>query len=73
MVTYAQVAAYPMLHRARVQAKRTLVLLDEVHHMGDNRSWGEAVRDACDPAVRRVSLSGTPFRSRVDERIPYVS
>jgi len=73
VVTYAQVAAHPMLHRARVQAQRTLVLLDEVHHAGDTRSWGEALREACDPAVRRVSLSGTPFRSRVDERIPYVT
>jgi superfamily II DNA or RNA helicase len=72
VVTYAQVASHPMLHRARVEARRSLVILDEVHHAGDNRSWGEALRDAVDPAARRLALSGTPFRSSPDEKIPYV-
>ncbi|MFL6075166.1 MAG: DEAD/DEAH box helicase [Mycobacteriales bacterium] len=72
VVTYAQVASHPMLHRARVEARRSLVILDEVHHAGDNRSWGEALQDAVDPAARRLALSGTPFRSSPDEKIPYV-
>ncbi len=37
-VTYAGVAAHPVLHRARTEARRTLVILDEVHHTGDARS-----------------------------------
>lgn len=45
-VTYAQVAAHPMLHRARTEARRTLVVLDEIHHAGDAKSWGDAVREA---------------------------
>jgi superfamily II DNA or RNA helicase len=70
-VTYAQVAAHPMLHRARTDARRTLVILDEVHHAGDALSWGDAVREAFAPAVRRLALTGTPFRS--DENpIPFV-
>jgi superfamily II DNA or RNA helicase len=29
-----QVAAHPMLHRARTQSRKTLVVLDEIHHAG---------------------------------------
>jgi len=72
VTTYAQVAAKPLLHRGRAEARKTLVILDEVHHAGDGLSWGDAVEDAFEPAARRLSLSGTPFRTRVDERIPFV-
>jgi superfamily II DNA or RNA helicase len=72
VVTYAQVAAAPLLHRARTEARRTLVVLDEVHHAGDALSWGDGVREAFMPATRRLSLTGTPFRSD-DNPIPFVS
>jgi superfamily II DNA or RNA helicase len=71
-VTYAQVAAHPMLHRARTEARRTLVILDEIHHAGDAKSWGDAVREAFDPATRRLALTGTPFRSDTSA-IPFVT
>jgi superfamily II DNA or RNA helicase len=71
-VTYAQVAAHPMLHRARTEARRTLVVLDEVHHAGDAKSWGDAVREAFQPATRRLALTGTPFRSDTNP-IPFVT
>ena len=70
-VTYAGVAAHPVLHRVRTENRRTLVVLDEVHHAGDARSWGDAVKEAFDPAVRRLTLTGTPFRSD-DNPIPFV-
>src|SRR4029450_6263347 len=71
VVTYAQVAAAPALHRARTGGRRTLVVMDEVHHAGDALSWGDAVREAFEPAARRLALTGTPFRS--DENpIPFV-
>jgi superfamily II DNA or RNA helicase len=72
VTTYAQVAGKPMLHAARATARRTLVILDEVHHAGDGLSWGEAVFEAFRRAARRLCLTGTPFRTRVDERIPFV-
>jgi len=72
VTTYAQVAGAPRLHRARVDARRSLVILDEIHHAGDGLSWGEAVAEAFEPARRRLSLTGTPFRTRPDERIPFV-
>jgi superfamily II DNA or RNA helicase len=72
VTTYAQVAAKPALHAARCTAKRSLVILDEVHHAGDGLSWGDAVATAFEMAARRLCLTGTPFRTRPDERIPFV-
>lgn len=71
-VTYAQVGMHPALHRARTEADRTLVILDEIHHAGDSLTWGDGVRDAFDPATRRLSLTGTPFRSD-DAEIPFIT
>ena len=71
-LTYAGVATKPLLHRARTENSKTLVILDEIHHGGDNRSWGEALREAFDPATRRLSLTGTPFRSDTNP-IPFVT
>ena len=71
-VTYAQVAAHPALHRQRTEGRRSLVIFDEIHHAGDAMSWGEAVREAFDPARRRLALTGTPFRSDANP-IPFVT
>ncbi len=71
VLTYAGVAAHPALHRARTSRRRTLVILDEVHHAGDAKSWGDAVREAFEPATRRLCLTGTPFRSDTNP-IPFV-
>ena len=71
-VTYAQVAAHPALHQARTRSRRTLVIFDEIHHAGDALSWGEAIREAFEPARRRMGLTGTPFRSDANP-IPFVT
>ena len=62
-------------HRARPSCGGSpgtpYVVLDEVHHAGEEQAWGDAVRHAFDGSARRLSLSGTPFRS--DTRaIPFV-
>jgi len=72
VLTYAQVAAHPFRHRSRTEHRRTLVILDEIHHGGDAKSWGDGVREAFTPAVRRLALTGTPFRSD-DSAIPFVT
>lgn len=72
VVTYAQIATDPGKFAAQLAAGRVVVLLDEVHHAGDNKSWGAALRTACDPAVRRLLLTGTPFRSD-EARVPFVT
>lgn len=71
-VTYAGVAVNPLAMRIRTENFSTLVILDEVHHAGNALSWGEGVREAFEPAKRRLSLTGTPFRSDVNP-IPFVT
>ena len=71
VVTYAQVAMHPYKHYAVATAKRTLVILDEIHHGGDAKSWGDGIRDAYRDVTRRLALTGTPFRSD-DATIPFV-
>ncbi|MBB3041095.1 MULTISPECIES: DEAD/DEAH box helicase [Nocardioides] len=71
-VTYAGVAVNPLAMRIRTERFKTLVILDEVHHAGDALSWGEGIREAFEPASRRLALTGTPFRSDINP-IPFVS
>ncbi|MEY9965773.1 superfamily II DNA or RNA helicase [Streptacidiphilus sp. MAP12-16] len=72
VITYAGVGVNPMLHRNRVEQRKTLVILDEIHHAGDSKSWGEACAEAFEPATRRLALTGTPFRSDTNP-IPFVA
>lgn len=70
VVTYQQVASAPDLF-AHHLARPTFVILDEIHHAGEQATWGMALRTAFERAPRRLALSGTPFRS--DARaIPFV-
>ncbi len=71
-LTYAGVGVRPMLHRNRCEQRKTLVILDEIHHAGDSKSWGEACLEAFEPATRRLALTGTPFRSDTNP-IPFVT
>jgi superfamily II DNA or RNA helicase len=71
-VTYAGVAVNPLALRIRTERFKTMVILDEVHHAGDALAWGEGVREAFEPATRRLALTGTPFRSDINP-IPFVT
>jgi superfamily II DNA or RNA helicase len=69
VTTYQQVAAAPEA-LARV-SDDAVVILDEIHHAGDERAWGAALRVAFGSARRRLALSGSPFSS--DTRsIPFI-
>lgn len=72
VVTYQQLAtgAGADLMRQSLQVS-TFVILDEVHHAGKDRSWGTSLRYAVDPAVRRLALTGTPWRHDPNSPIPY--
>lgn len=61
VVTYQQVFSNPDLFRANC-AEDTLSIFDESHHIADELPWGKATIEAFEPAVFRLSLSGTPFR-----------
>lgn len=71
VVTYQQVAHAPSLWR-RHSARDAMLIFDEIHHAGDERSWGAAIREAFEVADRRLLLSGTPFRTD-GKPIPFVA
>ena len=71
VVAYQSLDAGAELHRIFNSRKRTMAILDEVHHLSTNGRWGTSAIDALDPCVRRLMLSGTPFRSKGDH-IPFV-
>ena len=69
VTTYQQVAA--STGALAPLARDAFVVLDEAHHSGEERAWGDSVRAAFAGSAVRLSLSGTPFRS--DTRaIPFV-
>lgn len=71
VVTYQQVCLAPAIFQRACRAKKTLVILDELHHAGDGKNWGKALRTAFELAVFRLILSGTPFRSD-NNPIPFI-
>lgn len=73
VVTYAQVMkglGSELLRRSmRIS---TLAILDEIHHAGEQRSWGDGLRYAVDQATHRLALTGTPWRRDAGSPIPFV-
>lgn len=55
-----------------------MVVADEVHHLadpaedGDAQVWGERYRTAFEFALRRLAVTGTPFRSKPGEFMPFL-
>lgn len=69
VVTYAQVGSRPAEVAALAQGGGALI--DEIHHAGAERSWGDGLAVALDGAALRIALSGTPWR-RDANPIPFV-
>ncbi|MGE5353996.1 MAG: DEAD/DEAH box helicase [Acidobacteriota bacterium] len=72
VTTYQAVGQDFTTHLNNVQRKRTIVIFDEIHHAGENLSWGDSIKKAFSDAVFRLAMSGTPFRSD-DCQIPFVT
>ncbi len=71
VTTYQQVATDKAANALRGLAADGMVILDEIHHAGHERAWGDGVFQAFELAAKRLSLSGTPFRSD-SSKIPFV-
>ena len=71
VTTYQHLATAGTAKVLRGIATDAFVILDEIHHAGDERAWGDSVRLAFGTAHRRLCLSGTPFRSDTNP-IPFV-
>lgn len=72
VTTYQQVVTKQRQIRAYNLRAKTLVILDEIHHCGDEDklTWGPAIKNAFEASYRRLLLSGTPFRTD-NNRIPF--
>lgn len=71
VMTYQMCAARCDVLRRVLSRDPTLVILDEPHHMADEKTWGRMAAIAFEGATRRLGLSGTLFRSD-NHRIPFV-
>ncbi len=69
VTTYQQVASAAAALATR--GADGVVVRDEIHHAGAERAWGDGTALAFAGARRRISLSGTPFRSDT-QAIPFV-
>lgn len=63
VTTYQSLDANAQLFRLICSRNKTLVILDEPHHCGDDAKWGSLAKSAFESAERRLLLSGTPFRT----------
>jgi superfamily II DNA or RNA helicase len=70
-ITYGKVIFSLQMLQHIVREKPTIVILDEIHHSGDDKAWGRAISSAFEKAHRILGLSGTPFRGD-NSQIPFV-
>lgn len=71
VTTYQQVATGAAANKLSGLAADGMVILDEIHHAGHERAWGDGIGRAFGLTARRLALSGTPFRSD-SAKIPFV-
>lgn len=79
VVTYQSLPGAARQHKVRLEKAPTLVVLDEVHHVGEQASWGHAVAqmvgDITNGTVHAagvLNMTGTLFRSSGAKRISTV-
>lgn len=74
VATYQQLARGAGAGMARHATRlATAVILDEIHHAGEKKSWGDGLFEAFEHAVTRIGLTGTPWRENKHEPIPFVT
>jgi len=71
VTTYQQLAIGHAAKKLAGISAEGFVILDEIHHAGYEKAWGDGVRKSFGHAHKRLSLSGTPFRSDAAQ-IPFV-
>lgn len=70
--TYQQINRdWALRHRMFCGNRPTAVVFDEIHHAGENKAWGDGLREAFTPAAKRLALSGTAWRPD-NNPIPFV-
>lgn len=74
VMTYQMMNCNELELRRSVSKFSTMLIADEVHHCGEGKhlSWGRSLGSAFDGAKKRLSLSGTPFRTDRN-KIPFIN
>lgn len=62
LTTFQAIGMSPGLHQEYVRRNRTIVFLDEAHHVADQSTWHDAIQPVIDAAVLVVYASGTLSR-----------
>ena len=82
ITTFAAINNMPDMHEAFATGLRTLVIIDEIHHLGEDQQdnvdtgaimtdWAQSAHTAFKNALLITALSGTPYRT--DKKyIPFV-
>lgn len=76
VTTYQSVAARhetAKAYRKFTADEPTIAIFDEIHHVGESLIWGKALLSAFEPAVKRLGVSGTLWRTMGDDTIPFVA
>ena len=72
VITYQTLVAQPVLYQRLCNKHPIMVVCDEIHHASTVSMWGTCLGSALETAVKRLSLTGTPFRSD-NEKIPFLT
>ncbi|RYE79333.1 MAG: hypothetical protein EOO74_03880, partial [Myxococcales bacterium] len=74
VTTYQAVSEHPRTHQRRMKGHRTLVILDEPHHLADEEGagWTTAVAPLVEAATCVLLMSGT-LRRHDGRRVPFVT
>lgn len=79
IISYQVLPRVAKLHKQRLDQVRTLVVFDEVHHIGESKAWGDAVKEMVGDVANGVvhaaavlNMTGTLFRSGRDKQISTV-
>lgn len=71
VTTYQSVGSNSGIFRALSSRSETMVIFDEIHHCGEDATFGNSITYAFENAKEVLALSGTPWRSE-GNKIPFV-
>jgi superfamily II DNA or RNA helicase len=73
VLTYAALTEFTSQFLRMMSGRYEIMgIADEIHHLTDEATWGERYRKAFEFASRRLATTGTPFRSKPHEPIPFL-
>lgn len=72
VVTYQAVSKNHYLFKKLCSVAPTIAVFDEIHHCGDEESFGLGIKEGFSPAREKLLLSGTPWKT-CGKSIPFVT